>query len=291
MSSSMHEYIKTVYFERPRLNSPYMICGFPGSGYVGKLAVEHLVQELNAKPLADIYSYSFPPQVVIRQDGTVELMKSSIYYWQRGMQDVGSSSSSSSSSSSGDGIYNSSIGSNDLLLLTADAQPLTPEGEHLLAEIITDIAVELNTRMVFTLAAYITGVFMDKPRVYATATDASLIEEFRGRGMATMDNGSITGMNGLLIGMARLKGIKGVCLLAETSGYVVDAKASQAVLRSLLEFVNMSVDMSSLEKRAKDTEMIIKALEQQVRRSGMGGITQEQLREEQDKDRDLGYIS
>ncbi|MEM1951257.1 MAG: proteasome assembly chaperone family protein [Candidatus Nitrosocaldus sp.] len=271
------EYIKTVYVNKPpRLNEPYMICGFPGSGYVGKLAVEHLVQELKAKPLIDIYSYSFPPQVVIRQDGTVELMKNSIYYWQNdGKKHVSNSNN------------------NDLLLLTADAQPLTPEGEHLLAEAIMDIAAELNAKMVFTLAAYITGVFMDKPRVYVTATRTDMIEEFKSRGMATMDSGSITGMNGLLLGMARLKGIDGVCLLAETSGYVVDAKASQAVLKSLLELVNMSIDMSSLEKRAKDTEMIIKALEQQARRGGMGGIVQEQFREEQEKDRDreLGYIS
>ncbi|MEO9364942.1 MULTISPECIES: proteasome assembly chaperone family protein [Candidatus Nitrosocaldus] len=274
----MHEYIKIVYVDKPRLNEPYMICGFPGSGYVGKLAVEHLVQELKAKPMIDIYSYSFPPQVVIRQDGTVELMKNSIYYWQDyGGRDVNSNSNSN----------------NDLLLLTADAQPLTPEGEHLLAETIIDIAVELNTKMIFTLAAYITGVFMDKPRVYATATSADMIEGLKSRGIATMDSGSITGMNGLLLGMARLKGINGVCLLAETSGYVVDAKASQAVLKSLLEFVNMRIDMSSLEKRAKDTEMIIKALEQQARRGGMGGMVQEQFREEQEKDRDreLGYIS
>ncbi len=272
----MHEYIKVVYVDDlPRLNEPYMICGFPGSGYVGKLAVEHLVQELRAKPLIDIYSYSFPPQVVIRQNGTVELMRNTIYYWQ----------------SSGKGNDGNSNGTNDLLLLTADAQPLTPEGGHLLAEAIIDIVGRLNAKMVFTLAAYITGVFMDKPRVYATATTTDVIEWFKSRGIATMDGGSITGMNGLLLGMARLKGIKGVCLLAETSGYVVDAKASQAVLKSLLELVNISIDMSSLEKRAKDTEMIIKALEQQVRRGGMGGIMQEQVREEQDKDRELGYIS
>ncbi|MFN4336125.1 MAG: proteasome assembly chaperone family protein [Candidatus Nitrosocaldus sp.] len=278
----MHEYIKVVYVDNPpRLNEPYMICGFPGSGYVGKLAVEHLVQELKAKPLINIYSYSFPPQVVIRQNGTVELMRNTIYYWQ----------SDSKGKDGNNNNNNNNSSSNDLLLLTADAQPLTPEGEHLLAEAIIDIVDGLNTKMVFTLAAYITGVFMDKPRVYATATTSDMIEWFKSRGIATMDSGSITGMNGLLLGMARLKGIKGICLLAETSGYVVDAKASQAVLKSLLELVNISIDMSSLEKRAKDTEMIIKALEQQAKRGSMGGIMQEQFREEQDKDRELGYIS
>ena len=38
-----------------------------------------------------------------------------------------------------------------------------------------------------------------------------------------MDDGAITGMNGLIVGLAKLKGIRGTCLLGETSGYVVDA--------------------------------------------------------------------
>lgn len=63
----------------PQLQAPYLICGFPGSGYVGKMAVDHLIQELDAKHLADIYSTSFPPQVMIRTDGTTDLMKNSIF--------------------------------------------------------------------------------------------------------------------------------------------------------------------------------------------------------------------
>ncbi len=44
--------------DRPKLKSPHLICGFPGSGYVGKLAVDHLIQELHANHLVDIYSNS-----------------------------------------------------------------------------------------------------------------------------------------------------------------------------------------------------------------------------------------
>ncbi len=264
----MHGYVKVVYSgEPPKFNKPYMICGLPGSGYVGKLAVDHLVQELHAVHLIDIYSYSFPPQVAIRQNGCLELMKNSIYYWQG----------------------NTNGKSTDILFLTGDAQPVTPEGEYILAEELMNIAERLDVSMVFTLAAYITGVFVDKPKVYVTATDEHLLQELKSKGLATMDNGSITGMNGLILGIAKIKGIKGICLLGETSGYVVDAKASQAVLKSLLDYVNLRVDMSSLEKRARDTEVIIKALEQQMSR-GAGGLLQEQQME-QGRDKELGYIS
>jgi uncharacterized protein len=73
--------INVVYssVDLPQLQSPYLICGFPGTGYVGKIAIDHLIQELNAKRLADIYSASFPNQIMIRTEGVAELMKNTIF--------------------------------------------------------------------------------------------------------------------------------------------------------------------------------------------------------------------
>jgi uncharacterized protein (TIGR00162 family) len=252
----------------PHLQSPYLICGFPGSGYVGKMAVDHLIQELDAKHLADIYSTSFPPQVMIRTDGTADLMKNSIFY----------SKNTTSSNIS-------------LLLLTGDSQPANPDSEYMLAEEILDIAAKFNTQQVFTLAAYITGVFVDKPRIFGTATDANIVKSFREQNISAMDGGSITGMNGLIIGIAKLRGMKGMCLLGETSGYVVDAKASKSILQTLLSIVGIKVDMTSLEKRAKDTEMLIRTIEQQI--AGRTGrmLEGQQQSAAQGKPPDMGYIS
>jgi uncharacterized protein (TIGR00162 family) len=251
--------------EMPKFSSnPHLICGFPGSGYVGKLAIDHLIQELHATHLVDIYSSSFPPQVMIQTDGTADLMKNSIFSW----QDKDTS----------------------LLLLTGDSQPSNPDSEYALAERILDFGAQLGTKQVFTLAAYITGVFVDKPRVFGTATDAGLVSNFAPHGISLMDSGSITGMNGLIVGIAKLRGIKGTCLLGETSGYVVDAKASKAVLETLLSIISVRADMSNLEKRAKDTEMLIQTIEQQM--AGRGALTQEgQQQPQSQKPRNTGYIS
>src|ERR671927_1541755 len=241
--SSPRQGINVIYSSPnlPQLKSPYLICGFPGSGYVGKMAVDHLIEELLAKHLADIYSSSFPPQIMIRNDGVAELMKNSIYY-----------------------SDNKTLADKNLLLLTGDSQPANPESEYSLAEEILDIASRFNSQMVFTLAAYITGVFIEKPRIYGTATNTDIVRSFHERNILSMDGGSITGMNGLIIGIAKLRGLKGTCLLGETSGYVVDAKASKAILESLLSVIGIRVDMTKLEKRAKDTEILIQTIEQQM---------------------------
>jgi uncharacterized protein len=241
--SALLQRINVVYssVNMPHLQSPYLICGFPGTGYVGKIAIDHLIQELNAKRLADIFSTSFPPQIMIRTDGVAELMKNTIFY------------SKAATSSS-----------NDVLLLTGDSQPTSPESEFLLAEQILDIAAKFNTKKVFTLAASVTGMFVDKPRVFGTATDLDIVKTFPEKNILTMDSGSIAGMNGLIIGIAKLRGMQGTCLLGDTSGYVVDAKASKSILESLLSIVGIMIDMTNLDKRAKDTEMLIQTMQQQV---------------------------
>src|SRR5919108_1163558 len=248
----------------PDIHSPYLICGFPGSGYVGKIAIDHLIQELKAKHLADIYSTSFPPQVLIRTDGTADLIKNSIFYFE-------------------------GTGSNpvSLLLLTGDSQPANPDSEYFLAEEILNIAAKFNPRQVFTLAAYITGIFIDKPRIFGTATDIDTVKTFQEKGVLAMDGGSITGMNGIMIGIARMRGLKGVCLLGETSGYVVDAKSSKSLLETLLSLIGMKVDMTNLEKRAKDTEALIQSIEQQVA-SRTGRILEPSA---QNRSSNTGYIS
>jgi uncharacterized protein len=250
----------------PELRSPYLICGFPGSGFVGKMAVDHLIQELDAKLLADIYCTSFPPQVMIRSDGTADLVKNTIFY-----------------------VHGPMSSDRSLLILTGDSQPADPDSEYILAEEILDIAAKFNTQQVFTLAAYITGAFVDKPRVFGTATDSDIVKSFNERNISAMDSGSITGMNGLIIGIAKLREIKGTCLLGETSGYVVDAKASKSILEALLQIIGMKVNMTSLEKRAKDTEMLIQTIEQQM--SGRTGRVLEGQQPTPNKSPDMGYIS
>ena len=67
-------------------------------------------------------------------------------------------------------------------------------------------------------------------------------------------------MNGIVIGIAKMRGLKGVCLLGETSGYVVDAKSSKSLLETLLSMIGMKIDMKNLEKRVKILKLSYKLL-------------------------------
>lgn len=245
--------------ELPNLRNPSLVCGFPGSGYVGKLAIDHMIEELKAIPFANMFSSSFPPQVLIQSDGTADLMKNTLYYY-KGK-------------------------TNDLILLSGDAQPVTPESEYEMAEEIAKICDKLGVKTIYTLAAYITGTFSKTPKVYGTSTMAQIVQEFQKYDVSTMNSGSITGMNGLILGVGKRKGIVGICLLGETSGYVVDAKASKVVLEILVKMLDLKLDLGGISKKAQDTEHLVKTIEEQ-----MGQRTGESLPMPQ-HDKRLGYIS
>ncbi|MHB8547008.1 MAG: proteasome assembly chaperone family protein [Nitrosotalea sp.] len=257
---SLPQRIVVEFTEIPILKNPSLICGFPGSGYVGKLAVDHMIEELKAIPFANMISSSFPPQVLIKPDGTTDLMKNTFYFYK------GSS--------------------NDLVLLSGDAQPVTPESEYEMAEEIVKICDKLGIKTIYTLAAYITGVFSKTPKVYGTSTIQQIVNDFQNYGISTMNSGSITGMNGLILGVGKRKEITGICLLGETSGYVVDAKASKIVLETLVKMLNLKLDLTGIAKKALDTEQLVKTIEEQMgQRAGGNSLPMSQ------HDKKLGYIS
>src|ERR671918_320120 len=141
----------------------------------------------------------------------------------------------------------------------------------------------------YALAAYITGVFVQKSRVFCTASDMKSLRDFKNPDVAVTDGGSITGMNGLIAGLANLKGIRSICLLGETSGYVVDAKASRSLLEVLTTRLSLEISMEALDARARDTETLIKTIEQQMEQAS-GGRPEGGERTSQCDPRNTGYI-
>ncbi|MBR1610365.1 MAG: PAC2 family protein, partial [Methanobrevibacter sp.] len=60
--------------EEIELDNPIFIEALPGLGHVGKLAADHLIDELGGVKFAEIYSPTFPPQVLVKDGGIIENM-------------------------------------------------------------------------------------------------------------------------------------------------------------------------------------------------------------------------
>jgi uncharacterized protein len=229
----------------PSPKKPVLICGLPGSGYVGKLAVDYLVTVFKAKKFMELYSSSFPPHVNINETGLATMLKGELYHAETGQ-------------------------GNDLIIFTADTQPTTSSGEYELAEAVVKQVKEMNAELVFSLAAYITGSFVKERRVFGTVTSLELLPRLSQNGIQIMREGGISGMNGVMIGMAKLHKIDGISLLGETPGYLLDPAASQSVLESLSRILDIKIDMTAIQERAKEAQQIM---------SQVQGITEQNIEE------------
>jgi proteasome assembly chaperone (PAC2) family protein len=75
--------------------------------------------------------------------------------------------------------------------------------------------------------------------------------------------GYIVGASGLFLGLGKERGMKGICMLGETSGFpiVTDPRAAEIILDSLTKILKIKIDMSKLEQRVADMEKFMKKVE------------------------------
>lgn len=226
--------------KKPRLKDPILVEGLPGVGHIGKLVAEHLVAELGAKKIMEIFSPYFPPQVIVEDDGTVRLVSNELYAYK-------------------------TKGKHDLLILVGDHQSTTNEGHYELCGVFLDIIEEFKVKRVYTLGGYGVGQLVETDTVLGAANSRELVRELKNYGVEFRPNepgGGIVGASGLMLGLGALRGIEAACLMGVTSGYLVDPKSAQAVLKVLCNILEIEVDTVALEERAAEMEKIVAKLKE-----------------------------
>lgn len=250
---------ETKIVEEIDLNNPIVIEGLPGVGHIGKLAVEHLIDELDAQKFAEIYSPHLPPQVMIKKDNTVKLVRIELYY-----------------------VENQS---NDFIFIVGDHQSVNNQGHYELVEEILDLIEENDVEKIFTIGGFATGEMVDSPEIYGAVNNLSLKDELEEIGVKfekDKPEGGIVGASGLLLGLSERIGIKAACIMGETSGYIVDPVSAQSILRKLSDLLGLEIDMQKLEERAEEIEELAQKIKQKQQ--------SQQAQRPQPSGEDLRYI-
>jgi len=251
--------------EKVQLREPILVEGLPGVGNVGKLAADYLRDQLPAKPLATIYSKFFPPQVYVSETGVIRLVSNELAYWKAPASSP-----------------------HDLLVLGGDYQGISPEGQYEITERVLDYCAGLGVKEVFTLAGFAQGHAVETPRVLGAATIPARVEAMKKFGVVFSRNdpgGGLIGASGLFLGLGRMFGMEGVCLMGETSGYFVDPHSAEAVLKVLGKALHLDIDFTALEAKAREIDRIAQKIhEVEQRTSEPSGAGSGPTRE------DVGYI-
>jgi len=235
-------------YARPKLNSPNMLAAWPGISNVSIIVANYLRRKLDFKKLGKIEaSYFFDPIGVVVENNVIEapqFPKSEFYYWKN------------------------KGGGSDIILFIGEAQPAAKGYE--LANCVLDVGVRFQVKRTFTCAAALTRIHhSESPSVWGVATNQQVAEDLKRCDLVQRGNLQIAGLNGLLLGVAKERGIEGVCLLGEVPMYttrIQNPMAALAILRALTMMLGIEIDMADLTKLAGEASEKIK----QVAAEAMG---------------------
>lgn len=224
----------TLIHEKPVLNNPVLIEGLPGIGFVANIAALHLIKELKAKMFTEIRSSSFQDFAISTEKGKTRFPLNELYYHKGNGEE------------------------RDLIILYGNTQALTPLGQYELCGRVLEIAKELGCSQIITLGGLKYEKRIETPELYCAASDPESLREALNLG-AKIIHGHIFGVAGLLIGLGKLQGMSGFCLLAETPGLYPDAAAAREVLKAVCKMLRLKVNLSKLDVAAEATRKILES--------------------------------
>jgi hypothetical protein len=224
--------------KEPELKNPLMVAAWPGMGGVAIIAARYLAEKLGAEEFGSIEPEEFfDLSGVLIEDNVVteiEFPESKFYFWESGK-------------------------GSDWIIFVGDAQPLM--NSYRLANLVLDIAQRFRAKRLYTFAAAPTHIYHTKtPKVLAAATKPELVTELGGHDVTLLKQGSISGLNGLLLGAAKKRGIDGVCLLGEIPVYttqLANPRSSKAVLQILSEISGLEIDVTDFDHWATEIDQEI----------------------------------
>lgn len=231
------------FSKNPKLKTPLFVVAWPGMGEVAYKAAAYLVEKLKAEAFARIpaqeFFYLMESHV---RDGIISLPEwpGNRFYFHKGKG-----------------------GSQDLIIFIADAQPDLARADEY-CRLILAVAKKYKAGRVISFAAMPQAIdHSQPPNVWFTATSETIKKELIKHNVQTLNDGHISGLNGLFLGMAKRAGLDGFCLLGEIPLYTIqieNPKASCAVLEALGRITGITVDLSDLREQAAQLETQINNL-------------------------------
>jgi proteasome assembly chaperone (PAC2) family protein len=250
-------------YQEPQLENPILVASWPGIGNIGIIAVDTLRGLLEAEEFGEIEprDFFYPKRVLIRK-GILEHLEfpSSRFYFKKTQ-------------------------GRDVIFFIGEEQPseggrMYAEGRkaYRMANLVLDLAEKFECGRIYTSGAAVALIHhTTKPRVWAVPSSENLMAEIRGYDNTVLmsdiegrgGHGNITGLNGLLLGVAKKRGFEAICLMGEIPVYLQGLplsypKASKSVLEVLSHSLQVEVNLDTLDELDRKVQQGIEEFYQQV---------------------------
>lgn len=228
------------------LNDPWLVAVWPGIGAVSISAGYYLMAKLGMHLLTEFPALEFFELDHIKvkhgQILTSRLPRSRLFLWHDPSK------------------------KHDLIVFIGEAQPSSKSNDFC-SKLIQHVR-KLGVERVFTFAAMATQMGpRDESRVFGAAIDQMSLREFTRHNVELLEQATISGLNGAMLGIAAENGMRGGCLLGEMPhlfSHFPFPKASLAVLRAFTSMAEITIDFKELEAQALQVEHGLEKLLHQV---------------------------
>lgn len=246
--------IKHATFSPGELESPICILGMPGIADVGKFALDSLIGQLQAQSYMDVIFNDYPAGAIV-DNSLLSAPKAEIFVWKDPNK------------------------IRDMILITADAQSLTPKGIYKISNFIAEIVNKFKVKFLISLGAYPVSsrkLITKVPQIYATSTNQLILDDFlKTSPCEKITKGVIIGANGLIPTLAKARfNIDGLVFLAETDNMaminedITDLKASITLLQMLKKSFSLPIkkkySLENIDDITKNLQMKKEELEKDI---------------------------
>ncbi len=222
-----------IYLEKPSLHKPYLVIGFegwPNAAEVSSFALQHLVDSFKAKQFASIPTEIFyqisslRPMAVIKEGRLLELKLQGNHFY-----------------------YVKNPLSNDLILFYGVEPHLRWD---IFADLVLDLAERFGVIQIFTVGGtydYIPHTY--PPMVSALFNHEELREKVIQAGLVLTEYSGPISIHTFILEAAKKKGLKAVSLWGHAPQYLQtrNVKVACEVLKRLMHWIEMDIDLSELE--------------------------------------------
>ncbi|MCK9277947.1 MAG: proteasome assembly chaperone family protein [Methanoculleus sp.] len=216
-----------------------VLIGFPGSGLVGSIALQYLVDQMDFEQVGAITSKYFPPVALMTK-----------------------------------GVINAPVRiyEKDHLAAIISDVPIHPMICYEVANGVMDWLDQFDVREIVTVAGIITNE--PEKRVFGVATSSGTLQRIEDQTII-LPMGSISGIAASILTECKTRGIPGIGLLGETVN-TPDPRSSAATIEVLNKIYNLNLDVQPLLEQAVEIEETMSQIAEQVQKTE-GAPRREQL--------------
>ena len=207
-----------------------VLIGFPGSGLVGSIALQYLVEQMEFEQIGAITSKYFPPVALMTK-----------------------------------GVINAPVRlyEKDHLVAVISDVPIHPAICYEVANGIMDWLAQFDIKEVVTIAGIITNE--PEKRVFGVATSSGVLQRVEEKTII-LPMGSISGVAASLLTESKTRGIPGIGLLGETVN-TPDPRSSAATIEVLNQIYGLNLDIQPLLEQAVEIEAAMSQIAEQVQKT------------------------